>query len=119
MRPHAPSLALLSCFFSFSFNGAPAAPNRGPVSISASPNPFNPSTMIQYELPFAGHVTISIYNVRGRHVATIVDEEKSAGWHTAQWRGRDQSGGIVASGMYFAGIEYNKAARAIKLVLLK
>ena len=98
--------------------GIGRAPNRT-LSISASPNPFNPSTMIRYELPLPGHVAISIYDVRGLLIATLVDEEKAAGWHQAQWRGKNQSGQIVSSGVYFVGIEHEDERRAIKLVLLK
>jgi hypothetical protein len=60
------------------------------------PNPFNPGTTITYELPRTSHVTLSVYDVLGREVATLLNEEKSAGAYTVQW---DASG--VSSGVYF------------------
>ena len=49
------------------------------------PNPFNPSTIIPYQLPSADHVRLDVFNVLGQRLATLVDAERSAGAHTAQW----------------------------------
>lgn len=60
------------------------------------PNPFNPNTTIRYELPRASNVSLAVYDILGRDVATLLNEEKSAGTYTVQW---DASG--VSSGVYF------------------
>ena len=49
------------------------------------PNPFNPSTLIPYQIPTAAHVRLEVFNVLGQRVATLVDGERAAGSHTAQW----------------------------------
>jgi hypothetical protein len=95
------------------------APARYVLSISAYPNPFNPATTIRYTLPDHGRVTIIIYDANGARVATLVDGEKEANEYTARWEGRNDSGGAVSSGVYFARIEHGGATRTKKLVLLK
>ncbi|MCP4709160.1 MAG: T9SS type A sorting domain-containing protein [Planctomycetes bacterium] len=65
------------------------------------PNPFNPSTTIQYALPTACRVSLRIYNNSGQLVQTIVDREQPAGYYQAVWNGKNQSGESVASGIYF------------------
>lgn len=64
------------------------------------PNPFNPSTEIQYGLPEAGRVTLSIYNLVGQKVRTLVDETQGAGFYSLSWDGRDEFSVEVASGIY-------------------
>lgn len=65
------------------------------------PNPFNPSTLIKFELPEPSQVTINIYNESGQLIRTLADTEMLAGRHTVRWNGRNQSGKIVAAGVYF------------------
>jgi Zn-dependent metalloprotease len=65
------------------------------------PNPFNPETVIQYALPENGYVTLSILNVMGQSIRTVVNAHKTAGYHNITWDGRDESGAEVASGIYF------------------
>jgi len=64
------------------------------------PNPFNPETRIKYQLPDAADVKINIYNTRGQLVVSLVDDRMGAGYHEAVWRGTDQSGQLVGSGIY-------------------
>ncbi len=56
------------------------------------PNPFNPSTVIPYQLPAATHVRLDVFNVLGQHVATLVDAERQAGFHAAKWDATDAAG---------------------------
>ena len=64
------------------------------------PNPFNPSTMIPYQLPTAMYVRLEVFNILGQRVATLVDGEQPAGFHTASWDATDASGEAVAAGVY-------------------
>jgi len=66
------------------------------------PNPFNPVTTIKYSLPKAGHLQLSIYNIRGQLVKTLINALRPAGAdQTAVWDGTDNQGSAVASGVYF------------------
>lgn len=64
------------------------------------PNPFNPNTRIEYALPQAGYVTLSVYNVLGQHVATLVDEQRFAGRYSVEWNGTSANGRTLGSGVY-------------------
>jgi hypothetical protein len=64
------------------------------------PNPFNPSTVISYQLPAVSKVRLMIYDLLGREVATLVNEEQTAGWKEVQWNAKD-----VSSGIYFYTLE--------------
>lgn len=71
------------------------------------PNPFNPATIIQYQLPTDSRVTLKVYDMLGREVATPVNEDRPAGYYDAKW---DASN--VSSGVYFYRIEARPATRA-------
>ena len=64
------------------------------------PNPFNPSTLIPYHLPAAMHVRLEVFNILGQRVATLVDGEQPAGFHTASWGATDGAGQAVGAGVY-------------------
>ena len=64
------------------------------------PNPFNPSTMIPYQLATAMYVRLEVFNILGQRVATLVDGEQSAGFHTASWDATDAAGEAVGAGVY-------------------
>jgi hypothetical protein len=78
------------------------------------PNPFNPSTTIRYELPKASHVSLSIYDMLGREVATLLNEEKSAGTYTVQW---DASG--VSSGVYLYRLNAGGFVHTKRMIVVK
>jgi hypothetical protein len=84
------------------------------------PNPFNPSTRIQFALPTKGHVSLKIYNVAGQLVKTLQDGVMDAGSHELTWDGSNNLGANVASGVYFykinAGDNYENMK---KMVLLR
>jgi len=65
------------------------------------PNPFNPTTRIEYALPEPADVKMTIYNIHGQMVQKLVDEKQSGGSHTVVWNGQDVSGSPVANGLYF------------------
>lgn len=89
------------------------------LSVSAYPSPFNPETTVRYTLPARGHVRIDIYDLRGERVATLVDRDQDAGAFTVTWRGRDERGASVGSGVYFAKLATASGERTYKLTLLK
>jgi len=83
------------------------------------PNPFNPSTIVEYALPKDAQVNLSIYNVLGQHVTTLVNELQRAGKQTVTWDGTDASGVSVASGVYFYKIRAGDYSNTKKMLLLK
>jgi len=89
------------------------------------PNPFNPVTVIVYYLPDLGYqpaeVELTIFNLLGKQVRTLVKERQYPGEHRAIWDGKDDEGNDVASGIYFyrlkvSGVEFVKAK---KMVLIR
>jgi hypothetical protein len=92
---------------------APAIPNKN-VLLQNYPNPFNAQTTISYNLPQAGPVTLSIYNIMGQKVATLIEGEQQAGEHKIVW---DAQG--VTSGVYFGRLESGITQNTMRLVLLK
>jgi flagellar hook assembly protein FlgD len=83
------------------------------------PNPFNPTTLIAYDLPRAADVRLVIYDVQGRRVAELVNGAKPAGRHETTWNGRNASGEPVASGVYFYRLIAGDFVQTKKMVLLK
>lgn len=89
------------------------------LSVSNYPNPFNPITTISYALPEDSNVQITIYNVKGQIVTTLVNEAKSAGYHKATWSGIDDSGKTQASGIYFYSMKTEGKVLNKKMMLMK
>ena len=90
------------------------------------PNPFNPSTTIQYTINQVSfgrssrlRTLLTVYNLQGRRVRTLVDAEQGAGEYTIQWDGTDASGDKVASGIYLYRLERGDRSESKKMVLLK
>ena len=84
------------------------------------PNPFNPTTTIQYRLKENVHVKVTVFNLRGQLVNTLVDQVQSAGSHLLRWNATDQFGQRVSSGMYFYRIEAgDKFIQTKKMLLMK
>jgi len=99
-----------------------AGPNGMPTVHSLAqnhPNPFNPSTTIEYALATSEHVTIAIFDVKGARVKTIVDAPTPAGWHRVVWDGLNSSGSQVASGVYLYRMQAGAFVQTKRLVLLK
>ena len=83
------------------------------------PNPFNPQTSIAYSLPRDADVTLTIYNIFGQKVRTVVDQKVKAGYHTVQWDGVDTYGSKVASGVYFYKISAGTFTAMKKMILVE
>lgn len=91
--------------------------NNWPTSFSLQqnyPNPFNPSTMIDYSIPKTSLVTIKLYDILGKEILTVVNEEKSAGNYSVQF-----NGGNLSSGIYFYRMQSGNFVETKKLLLLK
>jgi len=83
------------------------------------PNPFNPSTTIDYDLAISSHVTIDIFNVAGQKIRTLVDEHKAPGSHSVVWNGIDDAGGEVASGVYLYRLQVGEYLKTKQMMLVK
>jgi len=84
-----------------------------------NPNPFNPSTSITILLPHSAHATLKVYNLTGQEVATLCDGQMSAGVHTVEWNGRDNSGREVSTGVYLYRLQADDFVAVKKMMLLK
>jgi flagellar hook assembly protein FlgD len=83
------------------------------------PNPFSSVTNIRFSVPTKSRVRLRVYDLGGRLVKTLVDEDKRAGYHQVRWYGRDGSGVKVSKGIYFYRLEVGEFKATRKLILLK
>jgi hypothetical protein len=94
----------------------------GPVTrlYPAYPNPFNPTTVVPYELGASARVELAIFDGSGRRVRTLVEGRREAGLYRVLWNGTDQRGRTVAGGVYFCRLWTDTGpAHVIRLILLK
>ncbi len=83
------------------------------------PNPFNPITNIKYDLPTDAHTVMEVFNIMGKHVKTLVDENQTAGFKTIKWDATNSTGNNVAAGMYIYQIKSGSYNETKKMILLK
>ncbi len=83
------------------------------------PNPFNPTTTIRFELPEAVDVHLVVYDILGREIVRLKNEQMEAGYHQVRWNGRDGIGRYIASGIYFARMATPRYSKTVKMLLLK
>ena len=83
------------------------------------PNPFNPTTTIQYDLPLDSQVKLEIYDVSGRKVRTLVDGPQTAGSKSVQWDARDVHGRAISAGLYLYTLNTGKYTKTNKMIFLK
>jgi len=100
-----------------SIEGAPVAESF--TLLNNYPNPFNPTTTIQYQIPRNEWVQLAIYNLQGELVKTLWNGDKAAGDYRVQWNGMDDEGRPVASGVYLTKLLTPTMARSTKMLLLK
>ncbi|MCK4505055.1 MAG: T9SS type A sorting domain-containing protein [Candidatus Aegiribacteria sp.] len=100
-------------------NASCAGNNPSSFSLQNHPNPFNPTTTISYQLPVNADVTLSIYNILGQKLLTLVNENKPSGYHSVLWNGTDENNQPVPSGVYFyqltAGSDLSETERMMIL----
>ena len=86
---------------------------------SNTPNPFNPATRIQYDLPKTSSVTVEIFNVLGKHVRTLFNGRQPAGRYSIVWDGRDENGAVVASGVFIYQLRAGSFMQSRKMLFLQ
>ncbi len=103
-----------------SISHADPVPNPVAMStVSAYPNPFNPATIIQFDLGQAQRVRVDVFNLHGSLVRSLSDEELPSGVHSIQWNGKDNSGRAIGSGAYIVVVESALDRHTKKLTMLK
>jgi flagellar hook assembly protein FlgD len=86
---------------------------------NAYPNPFNPKTTLHYDLPEDAMVNITIYDMMGRQVKTLVNGSQTAGYRIIQWNATNDRNEPVSAGLYLYTIQAGKFRQTKKMVLLK
>lgn len=97
---------------------APALPQRFALHQNY-PNPFNPTTEIRYDLAQSTDVELRIYNLLGQEIRTLLNRRQAAGSHSIQWDGKNDSGEIVASGIYLYQLRAGDFVQARKMTFIK
>ena len=82
------------------------------------PNPFNPSTTLRYDLPQSGMVNITIHNVRGELVKTLLNSYQNAGFKSVLWNATNDRNKPVSAGLYIYTIQAKEATQSKKMILL-
>jgi len=83
------------------------------------PNPFNPGTTFNFSIEKAGHVSLQVYDITGKEIATLVDGYRKPGRYTFDWNAKDENGYLLTSGVYFACIKFGSSSKTIKILLTK
>lgn len=98
----------------------PTAADAGSaIRLRNFPNPFNASTIIEFDLPAAESVRLQIYNTAGQEVAALLDETLQPGLYRVQWNGADARGAALSSGIYYARLGVGAKSHSIKLIILR
>jgi len=108
---------------------SPGYSNHDPVAVPPAvsalvlghpyPNPFNPAVNLAFTLPMSGRVSLEIFDVRGRRVCRLLSQDMPAGPHAVVWRGTDDRGQNVSSGVYLARLSQHGEARSRRLMLVR
>ena len=89
------------------------------LALQAHPNPFNPTTKIVYALEHDQNITIRVYDILGREVATLFDGTMAKGTHSLVWDAKDKYGSSVASGVYLIHLRAGKDSKTVKVLFVK
>ena len=92
--------------------------NFGQIESSVYPNPFNPTTAIEFTIQKGSEVELSIFNIKGQKIKTLTQNEFSEGTHSVIWNGNDELSKPVSSGIYYYKLNVNGKTEAIKKCLL-
>lgn len=88
------------------------------TNLSIYPNPFNPSTTIEFSIQNDSNINLSIYNIKGQKIKTLVNNKFNEGSHSIIWNGEAESGKSVSSGIYYYSLKVNGITEAVKKCLL-
>ena len=83
------------------------------------PNPFNPVTTLRYDLPEDALVNITIYDIMGRIVRTLINSQQNAGFKSIQWNANNDAGSPLSAGLYLYKVETDNFVQTRKMILLK
>jgi len=103
-------------------NGGTASTLPKHFQVGAAPNPFNPSTKIEYGIPAeAGTVAVSlrVFDIAGRLVRDLVDGQRAPGLYQATWDGKDNAGNVASTGIYFIQMHAGSWSGVHKVTLVK
>ena len=93
--------------------------SNGIMLLENQPNPFRRHTLISYSLAHEGHVIVSVYDVAGQLISTLVDEHIKAGMHSVEWLRWDTQGNQVPSGVYFCRLQCNGRMCTKKMIVIE
>ncbi|MAT56828.1 MAG: hypothetical protein CMF23_02505 [Ignavibacteriae bacterium] len=97
----------------------PESVNKGFRLNNNYPNPFNPSTIIDYEVPSPSQIKIEVFDITGSKIRTLIQDFHQAGNYKVEWNGTDEYGNIVSSGAYFYKMSNEKFSDVKKMIFLK
>ena len=83
------------------------------------PNPFRDVTDLSFAMPADAHVSVQVYDVQGRGIRTITDQNMTAGYHTIRWDGCDSRGRRAAPGIYYAVMATDRFSKSTKMILVQ
>jgi hypothetical protein len=99
---------------------APPTPAPAVLALHANvPNPFNPRTRLEFDVPRAGAVEVVVHDVRGAHVATLLRAHRDAGRYAVEWDGKTAAGTRAASGVYLCTLRSADGEASRRMVLLQ
>ena len=112
-----------SFYMQIAFQGALSSQSpQVPVEFTVHqnhPNPFNPITLIQYDLPNNGFVNMAVYDMMGRLVKTLLNGSKPAGYNQVLWHATNDNNESVSAGVYIYVIQFGNSIETKKMILLK
>lgn len=83
------------------------------------PNPFNPSTNIEFQIKNSGFITLRIFNILGKEVKTLISRELNPGIYNLNWKGDDETGKEIGSGIYFYRLSVSGQSKTKKMLLIR
>jgi hypothetical protein len=127
--PHSPSLGGVvyprlgptNLYFDAPYLGVTEEHNspQNRLDIEVTPNPFARNIKISYQIPNPTHVSLAIYDVNGREVKSIVNENAATGYYKLIWDGRDNNNNLITNGIYFLHLKTDQANKTTKLILTR
>jgi len=89
------------------------------LKFSVFPNPFNPITRVSFELATGAHVSVDVYDLRGRHIRSLAAEQMTAGIHELEWNGRDTNNSPASAGSFVVRMRIGNITESRLVALIK